>query len=257
MPSAVPNRGLPPYRAGMADGRAPRTSYPAQVASIEQVAPRVVGVTFAGAALADLPEPLPGGHLRIAFAAEEPDGPEARYLRRTFTPRRFDRAAGSLYVEFVLHGDGLAANWARVAAVGDPVVISGPGGRYRPRAVDGRFVIVVDDTGVPAAGTVIEALPADTELTVLCEVTDADDERPLSPGWTGSVSWLHRASSGAEPGVLLEAGVRALPTDLVAGWFVAAESRTVRRIHRHLLEDRSVPDDDVEPRGYWRRREPD
>lgn len=240
----------------MADARAPRTSYPARVASVEPVAPRVVGVTFAGPALVDLPEPSPGGHLRIAFVAEEPEGPEARYLRRTFTPRRLDRAAAELYVEFVLHGAGLAADWARRAQVGDPVVISGPGGRYRPRAVDGRFVIVVDDTGVPAAGTVIESLPADTELTVLCEVTDADDERPLTPGWEGPVAWLHRAPTGAEPGELLEARVRALPADLVAGWFVAAEARTVRRIHRHLLEDRSVPDDAVEPRGYWRRRDP-
>jgi NADPH-dependent ferric siderophore reductase len=241
----------------MTDGRAPRTSYPARVRAVEQVAPRVIGVTFAGPALADLPEPTPGGHLRIAFAEEEPDGPEARYLRRTFTPRRLDRSAGELYVEFVLHGAGLAADWARQAEVGDPVVVSGPGGRYRPEPVAGRFVIAVDDTGVPAAGTIIETLPADTTLTVICEVTDGDDERPLTPDRDVTAEWLHRGPSGAAPGELLEAAVRALPEGLEAGWFVAAEARTVRRIHRHLLDDRSVPPDAVEPRGYWRRRDPD
>ena len=231
----------------MADGRAPRTSYPARVRGVEQVVPRVVRVTFEG--LHDLPAPAPGGHLRIAFVEVEPEGEEARYLRRTFTPRRFDAEAGELDVEFVLHGPGLATDWVRSAQTGDPVVVSGAGGRYRPQAVDGRFVIAVDDTGVPAAGTVVEALPADTELTVLCEVTDADDERPISPEREVDVTWLHR-SDGAD----LEAAVGALPADLVAGWFVATEARTVRRLHRHLLEDRGAAPDTIEARGYWRAR---
>jgi NADPH-dependent ferric siderophore reductase len=210
------------------------------------VVPRVVRVTFGQ--LHDLPPPAPGGHLRIAFVEEEPEGDEARYLRRTFTPRRFDPAAGELDVEFVLHGPGLATDWVRSAQPGDPVVVSGAGGRYRPEPVDRQFVIAVDDTGVPAAGTVVEALPPDTGLTVLCEVTDADDERPISPEREVAVTWLHRSTGGD-----LEAAVRALPTDLRAGWFVAAEARVVRRLDRHLRDERGA--EAVEARGYWRRRE--
>jgi NADPH-dependent ferric siderophore reductase len=242
----------------MADGRPPRTSYKATVSAVERLLPRLIGVTFTGPALRDLPEPAPGGHLRIAFVEEEPDGEEARYLRRTFTPRRFDRATTELYVEFVLHGSGLAADWARGATPGDPVVISGAGGRYRPEAVDGRFVIAVDDAGVPAAATVVEALPPDTEVLVLCEVEDSDDERILTPERDVPVTWLHRSAGDgthAEPGELLEAAARALPDDLRAGWFVASEARTVRQIHRHLLEDRGVPPERAEARGYWRRRQ--
>jgi NADPH-dependent ferric siderophore reductase len=249
-------RGRPPaYRAGVADGRAPRTSYPARVVAVEPLLPRLIGVTFGGRALRELPEPTPGGHLRIAFTEEEDEGPEARYGRRTFTPRRFDREAGEVHVEFVLHGTGLAADWARTATVGDPVVISGPGGRYRPEPVAGRFVIVVDDAGLPAAGTVIEALPLDTEILVLAEVTDGDDERALTPEREVEVAWLHRAPTGAEPGALLEERVGGVPDAAGAGWFVASEARTVRRIHRHLLEEREVPPDAVEARGYWRRRD--
>ncbi len=103
---------------------------------------------------------------------------------------------------------------------------------------------------IPAAGTVVEALPADVELVVLCEVTDADDERPISPERDVDVTWLHR-----EAGADLEAAVRALPADLTAGWFVATEARTVRRLHRHLLDDRGVTAEAIEARGYWRRRD--
>lgn len=231
------------------------TTYAARVAAVERVVPRVVRVTFTGPALQDLPDPTPGGHLRLFFGEEEPPGDEARYLRRTMTPRWFDRQRAELVCEFVLHGDGLASNWAAATTVGDPVVVSGAGGRYRPEAVDGRFVIAVDDTAVPAAGTVVEALPAAVELVVLAEVTDADDERPLSPDRDVAVTWLHRAPTAAAPGALLEAAVRALPADLSAGWFVAAEARTVRALDRHLREERAVPKEHVEPRGYWRRRE--
>lgn len=229
--------------------------FPARVTAVERVVPRVVRVTFAGDSLRELPEPTPGGHLRLFFDEREPEGTEARYLRRTFTPRWFDRERGEVVCEFVLHGEGLASDWAQQAAVGDPVVVSGPGGRYRPEAVDGRFVIVVDDTGVPAAGTVVEALPVDTEVHALVEVTDGDDHRPLSPERDVPVSWLHRKPGEARPGTLLEAAVADLPDDLTAGWFVAAEARTVRRIHRHLVDERGVDDDHVEPRGYWRLRD--
>ncbi len=231
------------------------TSWSARVVAVERVVPRVVRVTVADPSLRSLPRPAPGGHVRLFFGDEEPPGDEARYLRRTMTPRWFDAEAGALTCEFVLHGDGLASNWAARATVGDPVVVSGAGGRYRPEPVDGRFVVAVDDTGVPAAGTVVEALPAGTEVVALVEVTDAADERPLSPERDVEVAWLHRGPTGADPGTLLEAAVRALPADLTAGWFVAAEARTVRALDRHLRDERGVAKEHVEPRGYWRRRD--
>ena len=35
-----------------------------------------------------------------------------RPVVRTYTPRRFDAAAGTLEVQFLLHGDGPASAWA-------------------------------------------------------------------------------------------------------------------------------------------------
>jgi NADPH-dependent ferric siderophore reductase len=236
----------------------PRAEFPARVAAVERVVPKVARVTFAGDALRDLPAPSPGGHVRVFFGAVQPeDDRDARHARRTLTPRRFDPERGELVVEVVLHGAGLASGWAERVAVGDPVVLSGAGGRYRPQAVDGAFVIAVDDTGIPAAGTVVEALPDDVHLTALCEVTDETDERPLSPTRWVPVTWLHRSTTGADPGSLLEAAVAALPADLRAGWFGAAEARTVRRLDRHLREDRGAVDGTIEARGYWRHREVD
>ncbi len=224
--------------------------YPARVAGVERVVPRVARITLAGEALREFPPPSPGGHVRVSFGPDEPDdvnGLEARHLRRTLTPRWFDAAAGTLVVEVVLHGHGLASDWASAAEVGDEVLLRSPGGRFEPTPVDGRFVIAVDDTGIPAAGTIVEHLAPDVDLLVLVEVTDEDDHRPLSPDREVDVRWLHRAD-----GESLEDAVRALPPD-PAAWFVATESRVVRRLDRHLREERSA--ELVEARGYWRLRE--
>lgn len=201
--------------------------------------------------MATFTPPNPGGHIKIAF--ELPDGQPP--VMRTYTPRRFDPDRFELDVEFVLHGDGVAANWAAAARRGDQLTVMGPGGRYQPTASSGTFVIVVDETAMPAAGTVIEALPADTEIVALCEVVDQGDERPMTPIRDIDVTWLHRTGSDVEPGALLQPAVANLPIDLDADWFVACEASAMRRIRQHLRNDRQIAPDRLQTRGYWRRGE--
>jgi NADPH-dependent ferric siderophore reductase len=174
---------------------------------------------------------------------------------RTYTPRRFDADRRELDVEFVLHGTGVAANWAAKAQVGDQLTVMGPGGRYHPLAQSGMFVVVVDDTAIPAAGTVIEALPETTEIFALCEVTDRSDERPLSADRVVDITWLHRNPGSFEPGALLFDAVKDLPADLDADWFVACEAGAMRQLRTHLITDRHVDPGRLHTRGYWRRGE--
>ena len=51
---------------------------------------------------------------------------------RTFTPRRVDPAALEIDLEIVLHGDGVASEWAAEATSGDLAAVSGPGRGYAP-----------------------------------------------------------------------------------------------------------------------------
>ena len=103
--------------------------------------PRLRRVTLAGDALVGFPVPLPGASVRMlvttpgspelvlpAWTGNEfllPDG--SRPPIRTFTPRRVDPDAGELDVDVVLHGGGVASEWARVAAPGAVATISDPG----------------------------------------------------------------------------------------------------------------------------------
>lgn len=236
---------LPPQRPG-------RTAHELTVTRIERPVARVVSVTLHGESLATFSPPNPGGHVKLAF-----DQGAGRPTMRTYTPRRFDRDRLELDIEFVLHGDGVAARWAAAARIGDQVTVMGPGGRYQPSAPSGGFVIAVDDTAIPAAGTIIDALPNGVDILAICEVTDSDDERPLTPTRDIDVTWLHRAPDDAEPGALLHAAVAALPADLDADWFVACEAGAMRRIRSHLRTDRQIADERLQTRGYWRRGETD
>ncbi len=227
----------------------------AAVAAIERITPHVVRVTFQGDELADFGPPRPGGHVKLLFVPKgqswdrfDPEQP--RPTSRTYTPRFYNREARSLGVEFVLHGDGLAANWVQSAKVGDSIYIGGPGGGYDVPVDASEMIVVADDTAIPGAGTVIEAAPKGCKVTAICEVLDAGEERAISPTIAVSPRWLHRDRSTA--GRLLEQEVSGLSAAPSALWWIACEANAMRRIRVHLLKDRKVDPAHIHTRGYWR-----
>ena len=241
-PTGAPRRKRPPPKI-------------ATVAKIENVTPKVVRVTFTGDELADFGPPRPGAHIKLLFVPEgqtwdryDPDQP--RPPSRTYTPRRYDREARTLEVEFVLHGDGLAANWVQRAKQGDQMYVGGPGGGYDVPADAGKLIVVADDTAVPGAGTVVEAAPKSCEIVALCEVLDAKEERPLSPDRKVDPVWLHRDNATACS--ILEREAIALPAPADAHWWIACEANAMRRIRTHLLKERKIDPSHIHTRGYWR-----
>lgn len=83
-----------------------------RVEKIERLTPRVLSIRFAGEDLKQFSEPKPAAHLKLLFADdaafEDPsrlfEPGMSRPTARTYTPRRFDRDAGTIDVEFILHG---------------------------------------------------------------------------------------------------------------------------------------------------------
>jgi NADPH-dependent ferric siderophore reductase len=245
--SGRPRRKRPPPRA-------------VTVERIERVTIRLTLVTFHGERLADFGPPKPGAHIKLLFVPDgvqwNPDDPNDQTPRppsRTYTPRFYDRAARELGVEFVHHGTGLAADWAAAAKPGDPMFIGGPGGGYDVAEDTAKMVLIADDTAIPAAGMVLEALPAGCMAEVLCEIADADDERDLSPLVASAPIWLHRAKGGARQGALLEGAVRTIAeTNAASHWWIACEAAAMRRIRDYLMGEIGVAGERLHTRGYWR-----
>lgn len=231
---------------------------PAEVLRVDTIAPRLKVVTFGGAGLAGFGLALPSAHIKIIFAGHDAWSPLSEAPRppsRTYTPRRFDPATNRLEVEFVLHGDGLASNWVERAEAGMTVWIGGPGrGLVVPPELS-TIVLAADETAMPAAGMILEALPAGCRAIVACEVADALDERPLSPVRDVTTAWLHRNRTGAAPGSLLLDNLRTVEAPADALWWFAAEAAAIRRARQHLISERGIDRRLVVTRGYWKAGE--
>lgn len=230
------------------------------VTRVEQLSPRMVCVTFTGDDLAEFGWNGPAAHIKLTFPEDgetepripQPDGPRSTRMR-TYTPRRFDSTVPELDVEFVLHGDGPASNWAAQATSGQVLLMGGPGPNYQIVPDADWLVLAGDDAALPAIGSILDALPADARVSVILEVADEHEERTLSTAAPLDITWLHRGTHSAQPDVALEAALRAF--DLPAGngrIYVGCEAAAVRRIRAHLLQDRGLDPATIVTRGYWK-----
>ncbi|MGA4842639.1 siderophore-interacting protein [Streptomyces sp. G45] len=183
-----------------------------------------------------------------------PDGAVVPHAR-TYTVRAFDPELLELDLDFVLHGDGRAAEWAREARPGDLLGIAGPAVGGMPSAAADVHVIAGDESALPAIASILERLPATARAEVFVEVVDAAEEQPLAiaPGARVCVRWLHRGTGPWVSPTPLEHAVRELPwpEGVVHAW-VAGEAGVVRALRRLLRDERGLPREALRATGYWR-----
>jgi NADPH-dependent ferric siderophore reductase len=199
-------------------------------------------VTFAGEALADFDSPSFDDHVK--FIVPGADGAPAM---RDYTPRRFDRAARELTIEFALHGDGPAANWAAQAAVGQGVTIAGPRGSFIIPVDYDWHLLVGDETALPAIARRLEELPAGARVTVLGQVADPTDRREFASAAQVSVRWATTPAELVEATQALE-----LPTGEGYAW-CAAEARTAAAVRRVLVEEKGHDRHAIRAAAYWKQ----
>ena len=86
-------------------------------------------------------------HIKLFFPAATPAGGEPQSVSRDYTPRRFDAAAKTLEIEFVIHDAGPATRWAEQARVGQQLDIGGPRGSFVIPTTYDWHLLIGDDTG--------------------------------------------------------------------------------------------------------------
>src|ERR1700730_1287946 len=160
-----------------------------EVVGVEEVAPHVRLVTMASSDLVGF-EYTPGQDLLFEF----PDGDQP--LRRRYTIRRLDPAAGIADFEIEIHdGRGPATRWAAKAELGEHLEAIGPRGGISLRPTATSHLFVVDDSAMPAAFALLEALPAGTPATALLVTSHGAKSRPAPAGApAASLVWLDRAN---------------------------------------------------------------
>jgi len=259
---AGPDRG----RGGGGGGRRRQPPQAVEVVSVSQVGPRLVSVQVSGEDLSRFATVAPTSHIKVFLPAPGQEAPSLptmtpegrawpegtpRPIVRTYTPRAHDPDAGTLEVQFVLHGEGPASEWAQRAKAGDKIAIGGPGGRFSADLSTRQWWIAGDESALPAVGTLLDVLPASATAQVHLEVDGPADEIPLKSPANTVISWHRRRRPDAWGAELYEAAANSGIADGTQVW-VACESSAMRRIRRLLLDERRVPASSIVTRGYWR-----
>jgi len=236
-----------------------------EVRRVERLTPRLVRVTLGGAELAGFTVERPAASVRVLLPTAGgadllvpkwngnefllPDG--RRPTIRTLTPWRFEPDALELDVGIVVHGGGVASDWALAAEAGDSAAISGPGRGY---TVDGdapAYLVAGDETAIPAITQVLDALPGAMPAQVRVEVAHPDGRIALPEHPGATVEWCD-LPPGAPPGDALGDAVRDMELPDATRVWAAGEAAAVQRIRRHLFDDRGLPRAQTSVRGYWK-----
>jgi NADPH-dependent ferric siderophore reductase len=179
--------------------------------------------------------------------------PEQMPVRRTYTVRAVDPDAGTLTIDFVVHGeDGLAGPWADSAQPGDRVCLSGPGGMYLPDPEADWHLLAGDESALPAIGAALEAMPADAVGQAIIEVSGPEDEVGLSVPQGFSVTWLHRGADFAPDTTrLAQAVIDAEWREGTVQVFAHGEREMVKDLRRYLSDVRGVDRRQMSLSAYW------
>ncbi|EJB07956.1 NADPH-dependent ferric siderophore reductase [Rhizobium sp. BK619] len=215
------------------------------VESVIDITPGMRRITSSGGDLADFTSLAPDDHIKIFVPAA--DGGEER---RDYTPRRYDNAARSLTIDFALHEAGPVTQWAIGARPGDRLEIGGPRGSAVVSKAVTRWLLIGDETALPAIGRRIEESAAGTAITAIAAVTGPLEEQSFETRADLDVHWAHRPLSEATAAAALLKLLSTIDIKPETFVWVAAEASVTRDIRAHLLE-RGYPLSWIKASGYW------
>lgn len=217
------------------------------VADKHWLTPHMIRIVLTGADLAGFTSLAPDDHIKLFFdtGADTP-------AMRDYTPRAF--GDGTLTIDFAVHEAGPATDWAVAAQPGDPLAIGGPRGSAVVTGAFDWWLLIGDETALPAIGRWAEEMPPSARLTTLAAIPSVDDRQVFPSRATLDSRWVIRPGVDADkPGALLAAAQGlVLPPGRGFIW-IAAEAGVARALRDHFAKDRGHPLHWMKAAGYWTR----
>lgn len=251
--------------------------YSAEVVRTERISPSFQRVTIASVDLAEfdwrgldhwfrlfLPV-APGTGLRLPDVQGRvwwksylsiPDEERPHCSNYTVAAYRNLGEVGELDIDVVLHWhdgtlSGVAA-WSAAAEIGSPVGILDQGVLFDPPDDTSAYVLVADESGLPAIRGILRDLPTDAVGTAIIEVPAADDVHDVQAPERVRVHWVPRDETGDLVGHrALKAlqGCQAPRPDAYA--FVVGESGLATQ-GRRALHRAGLAKDRITFSGFWK-----
>lgn len=236
-----------------------------QVARVQRLTPQMVRVTLSGAELAGFQSASYDDHVKVFFPQPGgtepilPSGPPGTPLpagapqpiARDYTPRRYDPQKNELDIDFVLHAEGPATAWAAQARPGQTLIIGGPRGSLVVGAFDW-YLLIGDESALPAIGRRLEELPSDARALVIAEVNNPAERQAWRSRAQVQMQWLYRDGGTPTAPERLKKVLAALNLPDGEGYaWIAGETHVVRQLRQQLIE-RGFDKHRLKAAGYWR-----
>jgi len=233
-----------------------------EVLRVVDLTPRMRRITLGGPELAGFVSLGTDDHVKLLFPqnAAETAALETLVLgagktdqpmpaMRDYTPRRYDLDSLELDIDFVLHGDGPASTWAEQAEPGQFLHIGGPRGSMIVPDIFDSYLLIGDETALPAIARRLEGLAANRRALVIIEVANGAEQQRLESAAQVNVIWVLR--DGGKNNLLTTVKQLQVPSGDLYAW-IATETKVSRQIRRVLLDEHGLDDQFVKAVGYWR-----
>eukprot|EP00913_Durusdinium_trenchii_P026833 g25168.t1 len=215
------------------------------VRAIDYVTPQMLRVTLADDSLSDFVSAAADDHIKLFIP-----GPGSEPEMRDYTPRRYSNDERTLVVDFAVHEAGPATQWALEARPGTPLTIGGPRGSAVIRGVS-KWVLVGDETALPAIGRRIEEASSGETMTCIVAVASKSEEQSFDTEADLRMHWIHRPlANPTDASGIIAALEQVELTDDTFVW-VAAEATVARAVRSYLVEARAHPLQWIKAAGYW------
>jgi NADPH-dependent ferric siderophore reductase len=219
------------------------------VSGITQLTPHMLRIEFTSADLAGFHSPSPDDHIKVFFptASGETAG-------RDFTPRRFDAAAGTFVIDFALHPQGPAVEWACSAKVGSTLTFGGPRGTTIVPDDFDWYLMIGDASALPAFGRRLEELRADVPAYTVTLIPEQADAQQIKTAAAWHPTWL---ASGEDETAQTIGALNNLTLPKGDGFiWIAGEQDFSRALYVHVTEQLQHPTNWVKASKYWTREQP-
>ena len=249
--------------------RFPITLRALQVTAVTDLSPRLRRVTLSGPQLAAFEaegrshpgfESLgPDDHVKLFLPDPEtgalslpvqgdgrlhwPQDPPA--ISREYTPRAFDPASGQLQIDFVLHGHGVAGTWADRVEVGQVLHLGGPRASVLVPLAD-RYLLIGDETALPAIANWLEMLPDDADVTAHILIEAPEAQIDLRAPKAAQIHWHAYDAQDAQAMTRLIAAIPPRGTYIWAG----GERAAITALRAHL-DGADLDPHQLDLSNYW------
>lgn len=232
------------------------------VLSKEWITPSMRRVVLTGPSLSEFPEGQNGCYVKLLLpkpgtaqpGSDDPDDVDlAGYWKRSYTIRRVDQKRLLLVLEVAHHDPGgPAASWASDVAIGDQVLVTGPGPVQMVNADCEWFFLVGDLPAVPAIAANLERLSTDARGYVVLELPSLYDKRKLALPDGIQVHWLENHSSRPGESLLIKhvTALEWLPGRV--GVWASAEYSVMKGLREYFFQERKLEKSDAYVSSYWK-----